>query len=206
MDYSLCNNVCKVCIFCLTFQIWTARTSQTITKSSLLKIIIKSIEGNRLLYQYNMDQRIVCLSNIEEIKNQIVNWSCPKTRVPKPPLPHLSKNTEYVRRGVKASRSNKKLFLKCGVDLSNLSVSINHPLLFKKPRICLRKKTCVPRINLRVWPDDFPHFKRYIYGMYLLDLPPFSFHFTGVRSVEDNSYQVNIKSSSGFTSLSGGHQ
>ena len=85
-------------------------------------------------------------------------------------------------------------------------MSINHPLLFKKPRICLRKKTCVPRINLRVWPDDFPHFKRYIYGMYLLDLPPFSFHFTGVRSVEDNSYQVNIKSSSGFTSLSGGHQ
>ena len=206
MDYSPCHNICKVYIFCLTFQNWITRVSQTITKSRLLKIIIKSIEGNRLLYQYNMDQRIVCLSNIEEIKNQMVNWSCPRTRVPKPSLPRLSKNTECVRRGVKANRSNKKLFLKCGVDLSNLSVSINHPLLFKKPRIYLKKKAFVPRINLRVWPDDYPHFNKYIYGMYLLDLPPLSFHFTGTKSVEDNSIQVNIKSSSGFTSPSGGHQ
>ena len=153
-----------------------------------------------------MDQRLVYLSNIEEIKDQMINWSCPRTWVPKPSLPCLSKNTEYVRRGVKAKRSNKKLFLRCGVDLPNLSMSINHPLLFKKPRICLKKKTFVPRINLRIWPDNYHYYNRYIYGMYLLDLPPFSFHFTGVKSVEDNSCQVNIKSSYGFKSLSGDHQ
>ena len=141
-----------------------------------------------------MDQRLVYLSNIEEIKDQMFNWTYPRTWIPKPPLPRLSKNTEYVRRGVKARKLNRKLFLRCGVALPNLSMSVNHHLLFKKPRIYLRKKTCVPKINLRVWPDDYPHFRRYIYGLYLVNLPLFSFNLTGVRSTEEDSFQVNIRS------------
>ena len=134
------------------------------------------------------------LSNIKEIKDEMFSWPYPRTWLPKPPLPRLSKNTEYVRRGVKARKLNRKLFLRCGVALPNLSMSVNHHLLFKKPRIYLRKKTCVPKINLRVWPDDYPHFRRYIYGLYLVDGGDTVFMLKGKRSTDEDSFQVNVGS------------
>ena len=138
-----------------------------------------------------MDHTLMYISNLDEIQDEVFPWPYPMPWDVKSLLPPLSRNTNCVKRGIKCGKLYRKLFQTCSVSLPNLSKSINHYKLFKKPMIYLQKSMCVPKINLRVWPEDYPHFKRYINGLYLIDYP-IAFQIKGKRSTDEDSYQVNV--------------
>ena len=142
-----------------------------------------------------MDHTLMYLSNIDALQDEIFPFSSWIPFDPSTLPPPIFRDTKYVRRGIKYGRTYKKLFQPCHVSLPNVSKSVGHYRLFKKPRIYLQKSTCVPKINLRLYPGDYPHFDRYIYGMYMTQFPVV-YIYGGYRSLEENCFMINIWSPS----------